>query len=82
MPSFSLIFFSISSAVSGFSLRWLRAFSFTLTELIALVGVPGSRLTDEALSHAEVDQRTLLADAMSVEDVELGLLERRRHLCS
>src|SRR4029077_4461625 len=52
----------------------------TLTELVALVGVPGARLAYDALLHAEVDQAALAADPGAVEDVELGHLERRGHL--
>src|SRR5450756_2895524 len=51
-----------------------------LTELVALVRVPGARLADEAVLDPEVDQATLAGDADAVEDVELRLLERRRHL--
>src|SRR5690606_19573667 len=51
-----------------------------LPQLIALVGVPGAGLADEAVLDAHVDERALLGDAVPVEDVELGLLERRRDL--
>src|ERR1700744_5358172 len=51
-----------------------------LAELLALVGEPGTRLADEALIHTHVDQRAFTADPLAVEDVELGLLERRGHL--
>src|ERR1700733_12503469 len=51
-----------------------------LPKLLALVGEPRPGLTNEAVVHTHVDQRAFLADALAVEDVELGLLERRRHL--
>src|SRR6478735_1778217 len=51
-----------------------------LAELVALVGVPGAGLADQARLDAHVDQATLAADALAVHDVELGLLERRGHL--
>src|SRR5690606_21040387 len=48
-----------------------------LTELIALVRVPGTCLADEARLDTQVDQAALTADALAVHDVELGLLEGR-----
>ena len=51
-----------------------------LAQLLTLVGEPRPGLADEALLDTHVDQRALLADALAVEDVELGLLERRRDL--
>src|SRR5262249_44962680 len=51
-----------------------------LAELLALIGEPGPGLADEALLDPHVDERAFPADALAVEDVELGLLERRRHL--
>src|SRR5581483_9605558 len=51
-----------------------------LTELLALVRVPGARLLHDAHVDAHVDDRALAADALAVHDVELGLLERRGDL--
>src|SRR5690606_12639422 len=51
-----------------------------LTELVALVGVPGTRLAHEAVLDAEVDEAALARDPHAVEDVELRLLEGRGHL--
>src|SRR6185312_2921706 len=51
-----------------------------LAQLVALVGVPGARLLDDGVLHAEVDQTALAGDTRAVENVELGLLEGRRHL--
>src|SRR6185437_7550104 len=52
----------------------------TLAELVALVGVPGAGLAHDRLLDAEVDQAAFPADPDAVQDVELGHLERRRHL--
>src|SRR5690606_27633082 len=51
-----------------------------LAELVALVGVPGARLAQDSLIDAQVDERSLARDTVTVEDVELGLLERRGDL--
>src|ERR1700722_7317123 len=51
-----------------------------LPQLFALIGEPRPGLTNEAMVHTHVDQRAFFADALAVEDVELGLFERRRHL--
>ena len=67
--SFSLIFFSISFGYFGVLLQEVAGILLALTELLALVGEPGTRLADEALIHAHVDQRALSADAFAVEDV-------------
>src|SRR5436189_134569 len=51
-----------------------------LPELVALVGVPGAGLADDAVVDSHVDERALAADALAIEDVELRGLERARHL--
>src|SRR5690606_21595673 len=51
-----------------------------LAELVPLVGEPGTGLAHDPVLHAEVDEPALPGDAPAVEDVELGLLERRGHL--
>src|SRR4051812_28451032 len=51
-----------------------------LAELVALVGVPGTGLAHEALLHTHVDEATLATEALTPDQVELGLLERRRDL--
>src|SRR6185436_19196641 len=51
-----------------------------LAELVAVVRVPGTGLAHDALLDADVDERALARDALAVEDVELGLLERRADL--
>ena len=51
-----------------------------LADLVALVGVPGAGPLDEAELLGGVDQLAELVDADAVEDLEVGLLERRREL--
>ncbi|MPM55051.1 hypothetical protein SDC9_101836 [bioreactor metagenome] len=51
-----------------------------LAELVTVVREPGAGLADQPRLDAHVDQRPLTADALAVDDVELGLLERRGHL--
>src|SRR3954453_6228492 len=51
-----------------------------LTELVALVGVPSAGLLHEALLDTDVDETALAAETHTPDEVELGLLERRRHL--
>src|ERR1700760_1579124 len=64
----------------GVLLQEVARVLLALAELIALVGVPGPGLADDALLHAEVDEAALAADADAVKDVELGHLERWAHL--
>src|SRR5690606_2970421 len=65
---------------AGVVAQELAGVLLALPELVALVGVPGAGLADDPLLDADVDERALAADAHAVEDVELGLLERRRDL--
>src|SRR5438093_7193659 len=51
-----------------------------LADAVAAEGVPGPGLLDDALLGRDVDQLSLLGDAGAVQDVELRLAERRRHL--
>src|SRR5262249_49950821 len=51
-----------------------------LADAVAAEGVPGAGLLEDAVLRGEVDQLALLRDAGAVEDVELGLAERRRDL--
>src|SRR5215467_11021180 len=48
-----------------------------LTELVALVGVPGARLADDGLLDAQVDEASFPAYTYSIQNVEFGDLERR-----
>src|SRR5690606_31618676 len=51
-----------------------------LTDLFAVVGVPGTGLVDEVALDAQVDDFAHAVDALAVHDLELGLAERWRHL--
>jgi hypothetical protein len=51
-----------------------------LADALALVAVPGAGLVDEVVGHAELDDLALARDALAVQDLELGLTERRRDL--
>src|ERR1041384_7211570 len=51
-----------------------------LAEPVAVVDVPGARLLQHAVQHADLQHLALARDAVAVEDVELGVPERRRHL--
>ena len=51
-----------------------------LADALAVAGVPGARLLDDAGLHAEIEQLAGLGDALAVHDVELDHAERRRHL--
>src|SRR5579875_5350 len=51
-----------------------------LTELVALIGVPGAGLPHDPLFHAEVDKPAFPAYPDAVEDVELRHLEGRADL--
>src|SRR5690606_39138261 len=64
----------------GVGLEEVAGVLLALAELVAVVGVPGAGLADEAVLHAEVDQAALAADALAVEQVEVGDAERRGHL--
>src|SRR6478735_7308149 len=64
----------------GVVLEEVASVLLALAELVAVVGVPGTGLADEAVLDAHVDEAALTRDAVAVEDVELGLLERRGDL--
>src|SRR5512139_4330450 len=51
-----------------------------LADLLAVVGVPGAGLVNQLVGDAELDDLALARDALAVEDVEEGFLERRRDL--
>src|SRR5215831_3822449 len=51
-----------------------------LPDPVPLESEPGPGLLDHATLGAEIDEVTLVADTFTVEDVELHLPERRRHL--
>ena len=52
----------------------------TLTQLVTLVGVPGTGLLDDVVLDTEVDEASLTRDSSAIENVKLRLLERWRHL--
>src|SRR5450759_4418994 len=51
-----------------------------LSEALLAAREPRAGLGDDAFLDTEVEQRTLLGDALAVHEVELGLAERRSHL--
>ena len=51
-----------------------------LPEALGVIGEPGARLVDDVVLDGHVQKRALLGDALSVHDVELGLLEGRGDL--
>src|SRR4051812_40925594 len=64
----------------GVVLQEVAGVLLALTELVALVRVPSTGLLHHALLDTDVDQAALTTEALTPEDVELGLLERRGHL--
>src|SRR5690606_9634763 len=53
---------------------------FTLPDARAVVAEPGAGLVDDAGLHAQIDDFAFARNAGAVHDVELCLLEGRRHL--
>src|SRR5436190_13732797 len=51
-----------------------------LADALALVAVPGARLLDHVVQHPELDDLALARATLAVENLELGLAERRREL--
>src|SRR5699024_8817919 len=64
----------------GVRLQEITSLFLALAELLTLIGEPGPRLLNNPGVHAEVKDRALSGNALTVEDVELGDLERRRDL--
>src|SRR5690606_20871030 len=56
-------------------LQELARVVLALADLLALVGVPGAGLLDDAVLHAQLDDLALARDALVVEDVEIRDLE-------
>src|SRR3990167_9105392 len=54
----------------------LGRIGLALTDLVALIAVPGTGLLQQAVLHAEVDDLAIAVDALAVEDLEFGLAER------
>src|SRR5437773_4431825 len=51
-----------------------------LSDALVLVRVPGARFLDDVVLGGGVEDRAFLGDALPIDDVELGLAERRREL--
>src|SRR6185369_14389015 len=51
-----------------------------LADLLAVVGIPGTRFLQDMRGHAHVDDLAVAADAFAEQDVEFRRLERRRDL--
>jgi hypothetical protein len=51
-----------------------------LSDALALVAVPCAALVDDVVEHREIEDVALARDALAVENVELGVAERRRYL--
>src|SRR5690606_39328010 len=51
-----------------------------LANPVGLVAVPGTGFLDDALRHTVLDDLAFAGYALAIQDFELGLLERRRHL--
>src|SRR5690348_1768138 len=51
-----------------------------LADAVAVVAVPGAGLVDQVLRHAQFDDLAFARGALAVQDLELALAERRRHL--
>ena len=61
-------------------LQELHGIGLALANLLALVGIPGTRLIDQLALNPQIDQLTLLGDTGTVHDLEISLLEGWRHL--
>src|SRR5690606_24155470 len=64
----------------GVLLEILGRIGLALADLVALVGIPGARLLDQALLHAEIDDLAVAVDTFAIEDLEFSLTERWCHL--
>src|SRR6185436_18914706 len=64
----------------GVLLQEVARVVLALAEAVAVVDVPGARLLQDAVQHADLQDLAFARDAVAVEDVELGVPERRRHL--
>ena len=51
-----------------------------LADALVLVGEPCAALVDDVALHRHVQKRAELADALAIDDIKLGHLERRSHL--
>ena len=53
---------------------------FTLADTFLAIAVPGARLVDNLVFDSKLDDLAFARNAFAIENVEVGLLERRRHL--
>src|ERR1022692_1217549 len=51
-----------------------------LADLVAVVGIPGPRLFDDVVRHAELDDFALARNTFAIENIEQRLAKRRRDL--
>src|SRR5438477_11190077 len=51
-----------------------------LADLVAVVRVPGTRLLDDVMHHAELDDFAFTRNTFTVENIEQRLAKRRRDL--
>src|SRR2546421_1144494 len=51
-----------------------------LPDALSAIAEPGAALLDDVVLHRQIEQVSLAGDALAIEDVELDLAERRRHL--
>src|SRR6185437_10194847 len=52
----------------------------SLADALPAVAVPRSRFLNDVMQHREVQHIAFARDALAVQNVELGIAERRRHL--
>src|SRR5258706_5227434 len=64
----------------GIFLEEIARVVLALAEAVAVVDVPGAGFLEHAVEHADLQHLAFARDALAVQDVELGLPERRRDL--
>src|SRR5439155_15297180 len=64
----------------GVFLQEVARVVLALPQPVAVVDVPGARLLEHAEIDADLEHLAFARNAVAVHDVELGLLEGRRHL--
>jgi hypothetical protein len=79
-PSAARTLFSISRASAGRSFRNTRALSLPLADAFTVIAVPGTRLLDDLVVGAQIQDLAFARGAFSVQNVEVGFPERRRDL--
>ena len=79
-PTISRMRWSSSTISSGVRAKELLGVLPALAQLLALVGVPGTGLLHDAEVDRDVEDRAFPADALAVDDVELGVRNGGAHL--